>query len=128
MNQSYFDVIFIGCKKIGSLPKKFAILTACNPMDEILKKTENKKLNQGLRRALSEFEMPTYNIIGSSPDLNHQEPSFLIEIPENQAIEVAASFNQRAIFWVSNDQMEIIECSTRKRYPAGSFSERTRRS
>ena len=126
MNQSYLETIFPGCNGLKELPQSFAIITACNPMDEHLPKSENENRNQKLLSILGVRGKTIAPIIGSSPDRTHQEPSFLAHCSRKESIELGKMFRQRAIFWVNEDKLEIIECSTGLIHFAGSFRERTR--
>ena len=104
----------------------FAILTACNPMDLPLSKDENKKRNLEMFQILSDKGKIFTRITGSSPDRAHQEPSFLVHCSRKEGLELGLTFEQRAIFWVHGDQLEIIECSTGMAHAAGSFRNRIR--
>ena len=126
MNKNYFNTLFLGLPKGEKLPVTFAILTACNPMDRPLSKDENKKRNLEMLQVLSDRGKAFIRITGSSPDRAHQEPSFLVHCSRQEGLELGLTFEQRAIFWVHGDQLEIIECSTEKAHAAGSFRNRIR--
>ena len=126
MNKNYFNTLFLGLPKGEKLPVTFAILTACNPMDRPLSKDENKKRNLEMLQVLSDRGKAFIRITGSSPDRAHQEPSFLVHCSRQEGLELGLTFEQRAIFWVRGDQLEIIECSTEKAHAAGSFMNRIR--
>jgi len=127
MNEKYFDTHFLGLGKTDELPLTFAILTACNPMDQPLGKNENKKRNLELIQILSDTGKTFARITGSSPDQSHQEPSFLVRCSRQEALKLGTRFDQRAIFWVNDDQLEIVECSTGISHSAGSFRNRTKK-
>ena len=126
MNENYFNTLFLGLPKTEKLPVTFAILTACNPMDLPLSKDENKKRNLEMLQILSDRGKTFARITGSSPDRAHQEPSFLVHCSRKEGLELGLTFEQRAIFWVHGDQLEIIECSTGMTHGAGSFRNRIR--
>ena len=124
MNEKYFDTVFLDAAPSRGFPESFAILTAFNPMDQILSQEENTKRNRHLLDILKSQGHYRGTIIGSSEDFTHQEPSLIAEAPKAQAIKLGLEFDQRAIFWVSNDQLEIIECSTEIERSSGSFRKR----
>ena len=124
MNEKYFDTVFIDAAPTNGFPESFAILTAFNPMDRILNQDENTKRNQDLLGILKLQRHYGGTIIGSSPDFTHQEPSLIAEAPKFKGLELGLKFNQRAIFWISKDRLEIIECSTGITHEAGSFRKR----
>ena len=102
----------------------FAILTASNPMDKLLGENENLLRNEQLRTLLEEEEVDFSELIGASPDWTHQEASFAISCTLYNALEWAKLFEQRAIFWVQNDHLQIIACQSSEKYELGSFDER----
>jgi hypothetical protein len=127
MNEEYFDTVFLFSGIIEKAPHSFAILTACNPMDHLLSLDENKMRNLRLFRTLCNLGKSITPIIGSSPDHSHQEPSFVVYCSQGEAKKIGKEFQQKAFFWVCNDQLNIIDCTTGMIYPAGLFSERIRK-
>jgi hypothetical protein len=127
MNNKYFETVFLKLEQTDEFPESFAIVTACNPMDQILSQADNGKRNQKLLDTLNSRGQYLFPIIGSSPDLTHQEPSLIMHASRPEALELGIRFGQRAIFWVSKDLLEIIECATGKRHPVGSFRKRIRK-
>ena len=124
MNDKYFDTVFLVCEPVDKFPESFAIITACHPMDHILSQAENRKRNQELIDILKTRRLYAGSIIGSSQDLSHQEPSLIVHASRAESLELGIQFEQRAIFWVSNDLLEILECSSGNRHPVGSFRKR----
>ena len=114
VNDKYLKTVFLECEPSDEFPESFAIVTACNPMDQILSQADNEKRNQNLLDILNSHGQYVCAIIGSSPDLTQQEPSLIMHASGPEALELRISFGQRAIFWVSKDLLEIIECSTGK--------------
>ena len=124
MNQNYKNVIFLIEKSNTLFPKSFVIITACNPMDKHLEHEQNQKLNADLLKKLNHFKRKVISITGCSLDLKHQEPSYLIELGLEEGVLVGRSFNQRAIYWIDNDHLYLIDCTTEEKEPVGSFSEK----
>lgn len=90
----------------GHLPNPFAIITASNPLGQILSKDENDQRNRQLQKELS--HVLHEKIIGASADLEHQEHSFIVQISKPAAIGLALKYDQNAIFWVEGDDLHII--------------------
>jgi len=104
------------------LPQSFAIITAHNPEGAICNININNFHDADLRKYLStkrqyvvgseptknEFIKSTSPIIGCSPDMSHQEESYVIEAPKNRAYEIAEKFKQNAFFWVDKGQLSIV--------------------
>ena len=126
MNGKYFDTLFHSLSITGRIPKTFAILTAYNPMDQMYCKTENDRRNQELLHILQGSWSDIATVTGCSPDLSHQEPGFLLQCSQEDALVLAKTFDQRAFFWVTDDRLEMIECASGASYSAGSFRARIR--
>ena len=100
----YATTVFL-CSKPVHFPD-FAIITANNPNGELLNFQENKKLNDLLQQQINQYN--SVEIIGASPDLTHQEPSFAVQVSLKQAIKIAKRFQQNAIFWVTKGEVFIV--------------------
>ena len=124
MNQNYFGVVFQGIENISNIIMPFAIVTAHNPMDIRLDELENKERNEILRKDLLLSDFIHREIIGCSEDHTHQELSFVVKCKLKQAIQIGNKFEQRAIFWVEENKLQIVDCKTLKSYDLGSFKRR----
>ena len=124
MNQNYFGVVFQGVENISNIIMPFAIVTAHNPMDIRLDELENKERNERLRKDLHQSDLIHREIIGCSEDHTHQELSFVVKCKLKQAIQIGNKFEQRAIFWVEENKLQIVDCKTLKSYDLGSFKKR----
>ena len=123
-NENYRDVKFLTNSSSISLNSNFAIITAYNPMDELLNHKINKAKNKELYKYLQKFRKKIILVIGCSHDLIHQEPGFLIDITLEDALRIGKEFQQRAIFWIEKNELEIIYCVKRQRIKIGKFSSR----
>ena len=122
MNPAYDNTVFLLSEVPTVWPNNFAIITGHNPMDQKLTDSENIRRNQ----QLAEWAEPKIYIklIGSSPDRTHQEASFALKCSLNEAIKIGKQFNQRAIFCIRGENLELVECSSGKSKILGKFSER----
>lgn len=100
----YATTVFLCSKPVHF--SEFAIITAYNPNGELLNLQENKKLNNLLKRQITQYE--SIAIIGSSPDFSHQEPSFALNVELSKAVDIATQFQQNAIFWVTGGEVFIV--------------------
>jgi len=122
MNPEYRKVRFQTETPPKDLPDDFFIITSCNPMDQKLSETENRKRNLFLQNKILHAGYICFSIIGTSPDFTHQEPSFITNAPKDLAFLWAKEFNQRAIFRVSKDELTILGCQNKDESIAlGSF-------
>ena len=101
----YQNVIFI-LKNTIKLPAKFAVITACNPKGQILSATENQILNDNLKSRLAPYHV--WPIIGCSPDLHHQEPSYIVVCSKQQASQLAVDYDQNALYWCDNGELFLL--------------------
>lgn len=124
MNQNYFGVVFQGVESISNVIMPFAIVTAHNPMDMRLDEFKNNERNEILRKDLLQSNLIHREIIGCSEDHTHQELSFVVKCKLKQAIQMGNKFEQRAIFWVEENKLQIVDCKTLKSYDLGSFKKR----
>ena len=124
MNQNYFGVVFQRVENISNVIMPFAIVTAHNPMDMRLDEFKNNERNEILRKDLLQSNLIHREIIGCSEDHTHQELSFVVKCNLKQAIQMGNKFEQRAIFWVEENKLQIVDCKTLKSYDLGSFKKR----
>ena len=100
----YSTTVFLCSKPIHF--SNFAIITANNPNGKVMTSEVNKKLNDLLKQQINKYGF--VELIGASPDLTHQEPSFAVDISQNEAVKLAKQFNQNAIFWVTDGEVFIV--------------------
>ena len=124
MNQNYFGVVFQAVESISNVIMPFAIVTAHNPMDMRLDEFKNNERNEILRKDLLQSNLIHREIIGCSEDHTHQELSFVVKCKLKQAIQMGNKFEQRAIFWVEENKLQIVDCKTLKSYDLGCFKKR----
>ena len=112
MNPEYFNTLFELREPIPELPKTFHIITAYNPMDEVLYSKDNLERNKKLKAEILIHGHTAWEIMAMSQDKKHQEASFLTDAPRQLSIALAIEYNQQAIFQVNNDNLIIISCSS----------------
>ena len=128
MNPEYFNTLFELREPIPELPKIFHIITAYNPMDEVLSISENLERNKKLKAEILNHNHKAWEIMAMSQDKKHQEASFLTDAPKLLSIALAIEYNQRAIFQVNNDNLMIVSCSSPNEvFPVDRFSKRLRK-
>jgi len=112
MNPKYFNTLFELREPFPELPKTFHIITAYNPMDEVLYVKDNLERNKKLKAEILNHNHTAWEIMAMSQDKKHQEASFLTDAPRQLSIALAIEYNQQAIFQVNNDNLIIISCSS----------------
>ena len=127
MNPNYFKVVFIH-NSIKVFPRTFGIITAYNPQDQSLTEGQNQKRNKLLKVKISHQMKLLGEIVGSSIDKTHQEPSFVTEGKLPELLKLGKEFEQNAVYWIKQDSLFLLDCNHRKKYQMGSFRKRIRES
>lgn len=125
MNPHYLSVVFISRSLPAKLPHEFIVVTACNPMDEILDQAINARRNLRLQERIRESGHEFWELTGASPDMSHMEPGFLTNASKEKGRRWMSLFKQRAFYQVLGD--ELILLPTEKKEPPmamGSFRKR----
>ena len=122
MNPEYSKTIFLISKEPESWPDEFAIITAHNPMDLKLSDNENCLRNEKLLKRIHSNVF--LELSGSSPDHSHQEASFAFTSKIEEAVDIGKEFQQKAIYYVKEGNLSLVECSTIKIEELGSFNDR----
>lgn len=119
----YTTTVFLQ-QQIKVLPNTFAIVTAYNPRGKIISNESNLHNNSLLTKQIASLKH--WGIIGCSPDLSYQEPSFAIEIAKHDALKLAAGYKQNAIFWVEGNKLylEAVLMNFEKSILVGEFTDR----
>ncbi|MCW1886517.1 DUF3293 domain-containing protein [Luteolibacter flavescens] len=119
--QEYLTTVFqLGIRPMP-LPERLAIITAWNPMDRLNTTNENLRVDEALRRTLELKARPYFRATGCSPDLAHREPGWGVEMPKADAIALGKRFSQRAIWWIENGELLLVDCSDGEETAVGDF-------
>ena len=122
MNPEYSKTIFLISKEPESWPDEFAIITAHNPMDLKLSDYENSLRNEKLLKSIDSNVF--LELSGSSPDHSHQEASFAFVSKIQEAVDIGKEFQQKAIYYVKDGNLKLVECCTGKIEELGNFNDR----
>ena len=122
MNPEYFQTIFLVSSKPEKWPNQFAIITAYNPMDQPFSRELNNANTEKLWRRLGNRAFLFIN--GCSLDLKHQEKGFGFLGSLAEAEKIGTEFNQRAIYYIRNDNLGLIDCNTSECFNLGKFEDR----
>ncbi len=105
----------------------FAIVTAHNPRGKIMFAPQNRLLDRKLQQKIEKLRRPYRSLIGSSADLSHMEKSWAIPMEKLAAIELAKEFQQNAIYYIHQDQLQLVPCLLPyEEVCLGSFSDRVK--
>lgn len=76
---------------------------------------ENDLRHRGLRY---------WRVTGGSPDFNHAEPGYAVELPLSEALDLGRKYRQEAVFWIERDELYMVACGSGLRQELGSWTER----
>lgn len=123
MNPAYFKTIFLITDIPSQWPSNFAIITVWNPMDQKLSIKQNQSRDKELLLKFTKNNKFS-PLIGSSPDYLHQEKSYIIEVSLQEAVQIGNDYDQRAVYYVENGSLQLIDCKTREKFSLGNFTDR----
>ena len=88
----------------------FAIVTAHNPLGNVLTPCQNRLLDRRLQRKIEQYNSPYRSLIGAAPDLSHMEKSWAVFIDKQLALELGREFKQHAIYYVNQGLLSLVAC------------------
>jgi hypothetical protein len=126
IKEHYLQTVFIAKQPAPDRwPEAFAVITACNPLGQIIDDGANQSANTRLRKTLSRLGVKRHRVTGMSPDMIHREPSFAFwGCDLGVALDLGKQFSQDAIFWVETGRLDVVSCITGEREHVGLWSER----
>jgi hypothetical protein len=125
MHPAYFETRFLLERFPSRIPARNAILSAFATTGEKWSDDRNHSADQRLYETLIERGYEAVRIIGYSPNTEHAEPSWLVEMEESEAIAIGRKFLQHAVYLVINDELSVVLCEDESlRCRIGSFRER----
>jgi hypothetical protein len=87
---------------------QFAVVTASNPHGLDVTNQENVRRHWALRRELDSAGITNVPAAGASPDGAHREEGYAIWVSRDQALDVAARYEQSAFFWFDGDKLWVV--------------------
>ncbi|MGI4829617.1 MAG: DUF3293 domain-containing protein [Janthinobacterium lividum] len=82
------------------------LITAYNPLGEVVSEAENLEASEALRRALELVAVPYFLGKGADSDGSWTEPSYMVfNLHLLQAMALGRRFRQNALVWVGRDCM-----------------------
>nr|WP_224746115.1 DUF3293 domain-containing protein [Neiella litorisoli] len=86
------------------------IITAHNPNGVLSPAPANQLADNLLLAELEKRAMRFRRIIGCSPDFRHQEAGWFVFASLSEGSELAAQFQQNAIYWVEQGLLSLHPC------------------
>ncbi|WBA15243.1 DUF3293 domain-containing protein [Salinivibrio proteolyticus] len=88
--------------------RSFAILTAFNPRSQPLSEKENQLRNRQLVDEMEKAGIRYWAMNGGAPDGSWFEPGFAVALNQDEAIALAKTWQQNAIYWVEEDTLWLL--------------------
>lgn len=108
-----------------SLPPTFAIITAYNPGGiPLADPQENQLRDQKFIEQLKALDHPFFPILAGNKDFSHRELSYGIDMPLDEAIQLALAFEQDALFWIEENYIHLVECANGSSEAIATWAER----
>lgn len=120
----YLSTVFLVDTPPDPLPASFAIITAWNPEGVTADETLNGNADEVLHRELIELGLAPFRVTGCSPDLSHREPGWAVVLSKVEAIALGRRHRQLAVWQVTDDDLDLVDCATGETRRIGRFSER----
>ena len=127
MCEWYFKTVF----EVPLIPKKFpnqfSIITAYNPLNNLLSSNDNIARNEILNKELVANYSWVYQINGFDKETEHKENGFMFDAKSlDSACDLGEKYSQDAIYFVIDDILYVSKCSKnlRKLIEVGSFLSR----
>jgi len=126
--QLFASTVFLGEPLPADWPDSFVVVTAWETTGESWSRERNEAADEALRQALERVGLRHHRVIGASPDLVHQEPSWAVDMSKESADELAEHFLQVAFFAVERGQLFVVPTGLPDAaVPLGPWAERVRR-
>jgi hypothetical protein len=120
----YLETIFIAKPPKDGWPRRFFVITPCNPLGCGEREGDGSSV-RNLRRELSRRGCWRHRVTGASSDWKHREAGFAVgDLSLKDAVRLGRDYEQNAIFAVRDDRLRVVSCRGRSREELGSFSER----
>ncbi|MFO0826704.1 MAG: DUF3293 domain-containing protein [Phycisphaerales bacterium] len=93
---------------------EWAIVTSANPLGALLGEAANAERLHALADELRARLIVHVRADGMSPDRSHVERGFAVAATREQAIELAARYEQLGLFWFDGNRMWIVPVLARE--------------
>jgi hypothetical protein len=121
---TYFQTELAGKRR----PRRFAVITACDPMGKPAAASRNRAADKRLKRLLASLRIPHFRVTGGNKSGTHREPGWglVVDAPENARV-LAVHFQQKAYFWIASSRIYLGASAGGKLTRAGSWGKRQAR-
>lgn len=122
----YLATVFRAEAPENGWPRAFGIVTAWHPMGEIADDTANQAADNELRSQLIGSGIFHSRVTGGDSAFMHYEPGWAIESDFATVLNLGRHYRQLAIWWIEDDALFLVDCSTGESLSLSSFAARLR--
>jgi len=126
-NPAWFGTVFVVPDPPRRWPRRFAVVTAHNPGDELHPADANERAGAELVGYLERIGIASFEVTGASADLRHQEPGRAFVADLATAARISGRFRQEAFFWIEDDVVFVCTDDSGRGWRVGRWSERLAR-
>ncbi len=120
----YFTTVFLVPDPPREWPRRFAVVTACNPDGIVQAPDANERAARELVGELDRRSLRSFEATGASADLVHREPGRGFATDLATAATISTTFRQRAFFWIEDDVVYVCTDGSGRGWRVGRWSER----
>lgn len=113
MIAEYFETRFRSESRYESWPDEFAIITAYATTGHTWSPDRNIEADKRLKDHLLASSAGIRRLTGYSPNSDHSEPGWAVEMNLDEALLLGCEFLQDAIYFVRSGDLFVISCSNR---------------
>ena len=124
MHPAYFETHFRQEGSWDDWPSEFAIITAYATTGDNWTKAENQAADRALETELRQRAQWVRRLTGYSPTTGHSEPGWAVDIDFKLASKIGGEFRQDAIYYVTEDKLEVSHCAPPRLEKVGDFRSR----
>ena len=106
----YLGTRFRVDKQPAAWPSSFVIISAWATTGEVWSEDVNRAADEGLARRLSALGVWHHRTTGYDPNSDHAEPSWAVEQPLDDAVELALEFKQLGVFHIVDGELWVCMC------------------
>lgn len=123
---AYFKTRFYAEKGPNKFPNNGVILSAFATTGQVWSSEKNRQADLDLEGLLRTFPNKyLWRLIGYSPDDQHAEPSWLIDLDCQIACEIGLRFEQDALYRIEEGELLVVRCNdAADRARVGRFDQR----
>ena len=110
MREAFMNARFRAEEPEGGWPEEFGVVTACNPMGNMISAAENGERTERLELALLEEGRLIFPVTGFDRKSNHEEVGFGVVCGKKEILALGRVWDQLAVFHVKAGRVWLLSC------------------